>query len=180
LGIADGLRYLHALAVVHADIKAENVLVSSSGEPLLADFGLSRMKETCVSKGYYSTETIRSSIRWCAFEYYNHPHDEIFRPTQKTDVWAFGMTLLELVTRDAPYAHIKSDNMVITELVTGKLPPKPTINDSSLDPDANLKHFMWSVCEMCWTEDPKTRPSMQDVLKKMSDYHREHYLACRL
>jgi len=169
LGIANGLRYLHDNDVVHGDIKADNVLISPSGEPLLTDFGLSRTKESYISKGFYSTETSRGSTRWLAFEYFDHEELEVFRLNPKTDVWAFGMTLLELLTGELPYAHIRSDSRTITEIVMGKLPHEPIIEDG--DSDADLKRYMWSVCLKCWAKDPKERPSMGDVLEEMSNYN---------
>jgi len=47
LGIAEGICYLHANNVVHRDINTYNVLISPSGEPLLANFDFSLTKEPC-------------------------------------------------------------------------------------------------------------------------------------
>ncbi|KLO16694.1 kinase-like protein, partial [Schizopora paradoxa] len=93
-GIAKGLCYLHEKDIVHGDMKSLNVLVSSSGEPVVADFGLARMAESLWSKGYYSTVTVRASLRWVPHEFYFVDDNQTFRPNQKTDVWSFGMTLL--------------------------------------------------------------------------------------
>ena len=43
IGIAEGLNYLHTEGVIHSDIKADNVLISNTGLPLICDFGISRM-----------------------------------------------------------------------------------------------------------------------------------------
>jgi len=166
------LCYLHGIGIVHGDLRADNVLASPSGQPLLADFGQSRMNESPYSKGFYNTETHRGSTRWMAYEICHVDEDEIFCPNAKADVWAFGMTMLELLTSEVPYAHIRSEERVVAEIVNGKLPPKPIIKKS--DPDAKLKHFMRSVCRKCWTKNPKKRPSMRDVLDEMLEYQRKH------
>ncbi|KLO16698.1 hypothetical protein SCHPADRAFT_822855, partial [Schizopora paradoxa] len=56
----------------------DNVLLTPSNVPLLADFGLSRMNESFVPKEFYSTETYRGSIRWLAYEYFVHDDKEDF------------------------------------------------------------------------------------------------------
>ncbi|KLO04699.1 kinase-like protein, partial [Schizopora paradoxa] len=94
LGVAKGVCYLHSKDIVHADLKAANVLISRSGDLVLADFGLARMAQSPWSKGYYTTEVTRASMRWVPFEYFHLEDSEKFRPDQKTDIWAFGMTLL--------------------------------------------------------------------------------------
>jgi len=172
LGTAKGLCYLHDIDIVHGDLKADNVLVSPSGQPLLADFGLSGMKQSPYSEGLYDTETSRGSTRWMAYDFYHHDQSETLRPNVKTDVWAFGMTELELLTSERPYAHIRSDERTMTEIVKGRLPPKPIIRSS--DPDASLKRFMWSVCRKCWAKNPKKRPCTRDVLNEMLEYRRKH------
>lgn len=161
------------------------MLLSDSGVPLLTDFGLSRVQESFVSKGYYSTATPRGSMRWLAYEYFNHPDAEEFHFSMKTDVWAFGMTLLvrrkgryliicynficdiqELLTGELPYSHIRSDSRVVTEIVMGKLPHTPMIGHD--DVDAGLKRFVWSICLECWTREPKDRPTIDAVLEEMN------------
>ncbi len=52
------------------------------------------MTETFWSKGFYTTEASRHSTRWLAYDYYHVGDSGKFRPNLKTDVWAFGMTLL--------------------------------------------------------------------------------------
>jgi len=192
LGIAKGLCYLHGVdvQVVHGDIKADNVLVSPSGEPVLTDFGISRMKESVASRSLYTTDASRSSMRWLPFEYYQFPDFEKFRFTPKSDVWAFGMTLLELLTGEIPYADIIKGNegAVQGRMMAQKRPAKPKFNLEG--PDLKLKDDMWSLCLKCWVfvrkkEDlerlsmpekleylervikQERRPTMQAVLKEL-------------
>jgi len=169
LGIAEGVCYLHDNEIIHGDIKADNVLVSPDGVPLLTDFGISTMKESSESKDFYSKGSSQGSTRWLAHDLLK---PEQFHHTEKSDMWAFGMTVLELLTRQIPYAHITNDVQVILAILGGTLPNEPIIGNS--DPDAELKHYMWSSCRKCWALDPKERPSMRELLKDMTDYHLRH------
>ncbi len=168
----------------------DNVLVSPDGVPLLTDFGISTMKESSESKDFYSKGSSQGSTRWLAHDLLK---PEQFHHTEKSDMWAFGMTVLvrlrcnssktffllslffllqELLTRQIPYAHITNDVQVILAILGGTLPNEPIIGNS--DPDAELKHYMWSSCRKCWALDPKERPSMRELLKDMTDYHLRH------
>jgi len=108
------------------------------------------------------------SPRWIAYEFYHLKDTELFRPNQQTDIWAFGMTLVELLTGEIPYAHIQSDGPVSKAVSNGLLPEEPIYRDS--DPNADLQRYMWSLCRKCWKKEPVQRPLMRDVLKEMSDY----------
>ncbi|KZT50975.1 kinase-like protein, partial [Calocera cornea HHB12733] len=67
-GLVQGVAYLHSMGVVHEDIRATNVLVDSSGQPLLADFGLSRTMEQLPPPGDTTTSMTDGSLRWMAPE----------------------------------------------------------------------------------------------------------------
>ncbi len=84
--------------LIDEKIPQENVLVSRSGEPVLAGFGLSRIlkadSESRLSESLFDDTFLRQDLRWLPYEYHHIPSSEKFRPNPKTDVWAFGMTLL--------------------------------------------------------------------------------------
>ena len=92
LGIAEGLKYLHDEGVIHSDIKANNVLISSAGVPRICDFGISRMLASSQIFDVTTSGRLKGTTRWMAKELI-----EIGDPppthTFQTDVWAFGMTV---------------------------------------------------------------------------------------
>ncbi|KIJ59932.1 hypothetical protein HYDPIDRAFT_99722, partial [Hydnomerulius pinastri MD-312] len=99
-GISAGLVYMHENNVVHGDIKGDNILISNYGVPYIADFGLSRLQVTSAA----ATNTSRKgTLRWMARELLGH---ERVSPTAKSDVWAFGMTMLVSNTEHLALVHL--------------------------------------------------------------------------
>lgn len=69
--------------------------MSSSGVPLLTDFGISRLESS--SGTGYNTDSVRGSTRWLAYEFFQISDNDDDPPpghNKKTDVWSYGMTLL--------------------------------------------------------------------------------------
>ncbi|EGN92739.1 hypothetical protein SERLA73DRAFT_79310 [Serpula lacrymans var. lacrymans S7.3] len=158
--LATGLAYLHSQhpSIIHADIKAANVLVNDRYEACLADFGLSRMLET----SGFTTTTIGGTSRWMAHELIILPDDyddteqnTSLLYTTATDVWAFAMTVLEILTSRIPFVHLQSEVAVILAIKRGGRPlheSYPEIRDS-----------IWSMLVKCWETEPGRRPSMNEL-----------------
>ncbi|CAN6971728.1 unnamed protein product, partial [Brassica rapa subsp. trilocularis] len=93
MGVARGLAYLHeeaSVRIVHRDVKAGNILLDSNLLPKVSDFGLARLYDD--KKTHISTR-VAGTIGYLAPEYAMRGH-----LTEKTDVYAFGIVALELVS----------------------------------------------------------------------------------
>ncbi|KAH0898879.1 hypothetical protein HID58_048447, partial [Brassica napus] len=93
MGVSRGLAYLHeeaSVRIVHRDVKASNILLDSKLLPKVSDFGLAKLYDD--TKTHISTR-VAGTIGYLAPEYAMRGH-----LTEKTDVYAFGIVALELVS----------------------------------------------------------------------------------
>lgn len=94
--IAGALSYLHDAAIIHADVKAANILIDDKGDACLADFGQSRILHT----SGFTTKVTAGTWRFMAPELIETRADEgdggVLCATMATDVWAFAMTVIEV------------------------------------------------------------------------------------
>ncbi len=122
-----GLRYLHANGQIHRDVKCGNILVDSSGNVRLADFGVSGWM---VSRGERH-ETVRTFVGtpcWMAPEVMEQVDGYDYR----ADIWSLGITALELAKGQAPYA--KFAPMRVLVLTIEEEPPSLRCYDSDRQP----------------------------------------------
>ncbi|KDQ10204.1 hypothetical protein BOTBODRAFT_164140 [Botryobasidium botryosum FD-172 SS1] len=134
--IATGLEYLHTSkpVVVHGDPKANNILISDSGEARLADFGLSDLLVDAFGRRDSApVSPITNATPW---EFAGNPRwqapELLARDTYRTtssDVFAFGRVIIEVYTRKVPFAHIPDSTSVIALVANGTMPPRPRGKD---------------------------------------------------
>jgi len=87
-GVTAGLEKIHALGLVHGNLQPGNTYLDEAGQPLLTDFSLSRTASTPITP-FLSPEQVRGGI-----------------VDQRTDVYALGVLLYEMVTGEAPPAGV--------------------------------------------------------------------------
>lgn len=112
VGVAEAIMYLHngtEKSVVHRDIKPSNILLSSKKKPKLCDFGLATW--TSRPSVPFLCKTVKGTFGYLAPEYFQHG-----KVSDKTDVYAFGVVLLELITGRKPIEANKpagEENLVL-------------------------------------------------------------------
>ncbi|CAE6383894.1 unnamed protein product [Rhizoctonia solani] len=153
--VASGLEYMHSCNTLHGDLKALNVLVSSDGTAKLADFDFSIVHES--STHMFAGGMGLGSLRWAAPELLL---EEEPRKTTRSDVYALGMTMLEVFSGEVPYSECRQSFRVLVTLQQGKVPARPV---ERLKND-NQGNAMWQLLLRCWSRDVSERPSSKDVL----------------
>lgn len=113
------------------------------GVVTLSDFGLTQVLTDIVGEPVIIALTNASAVRWHAPEL-NQGDDTT--PTMASDVFAFGMSVLELLTMKAPYSHLTRDVSVILDLSKGILPRRPQ------EPEAVpwMSDELWEMLNKCW------------------------------
>uniref|UniRef100_A0A0P4W6D7 Tyrosine-protein kinase n=1 Tax=Scylla olivacea TaxID=85551 RepID=A0A0P4W6D7_SCYOL len=150
--VAAGMAYLESLLLLHRDLAARNVLVGESLLCKVADFGLARIVE---GEDYCPSTCNKFPVKWTAPEamLYN-------RFTIKSDVWSFGVLLMEVITYGAnPYPGM-NNREVIERVQTGYRMAKPP-----RCPDELYKAMLH-----CWNKDPDLRPTFDFLHHFFDDF----------
>ncbi|CAE7167722.1 unnamed protein product [Rhizoctonia solani] len=161
--VASGLDHMHFCGKVHGDLKAVNVLVSSDGTAKLSHLDSSAMSEVKGLMFLANSNSWSGTFRWMAPEILS---EEVQRKTPQTDVYALGMTMLEIFTGQPPYPDYRSDISVIKAIERGTTPARPTKLENNQKDDN-----MWQLLVRCWSRTPNDRPSagfIAGVLQYMS------------
>jgi serine/threonine-protein kinase len=96
--IADGVAYCHEHDVIHRDMKPENIMITADGQPIILDFGLALTKGA--RRVTYANLTPTAGTP----DYMAPEQIEGQRGDQRTDVYALGIILHELLTGRLPFA----------------------------------------------------------------------------
>ncbi|KAI4355798.1 hypothetical protein L6164_004538 [Bauhinia variegata] len=164
--VARALEYLHEHCnppVVHRDIKSSNVLLDSNFNAKLSDFGLA------ITSGMQDKNIKMSgTLGYVPPEYISHG-----KLTDKSDVYAFGVVLLELLTGRKSIEKMLSDQY--QSLVTWAMPQLtdrsklPSILDPEIRDTMDLKHLyqVAAVAVLCVQPEPSYRPLITDVLHSL-------------
>jgi protein-serine/threonine kinase len=164
LDAAEGLSYLHhdcVPPIVHRDVKSSNILLDSDYGAKVADFGIAKVGQMSGSKTPEAMSGIAGSCGYIAPEYVY-----TLRVNEKSDIYSFGVVLLELVTGKQPTDSELGDKDMAKWVCTAldKCGLEPVI-----DPKLDLK-FKEEISKvihiglLCTSPLPLNRPSMRKVV----------------
>lgn len=150
LQCAEGVAYLHAMqpkALIHRDLKPPNLLLREHGTVLkICDFGTVADKATMMTNN-------KGSAAWMAPEVF-----EGSSYTEKCDVFSWGIILWEVLSREQPFKEIETTYSIMWHVHKGNRPP---LIEGCPRP-------IHDIMTQCWDRIPQNRPSMEDVVEKMT------------
>lgn len=177
--LADGVLHLHHCGIVHRDLKSANVLLrASTGSnhltPVIIDLGLGgalrsrRVKSEPVmkmdelvatfaqTKISEKTRSMKGTPFWMAPEMIAKQEW-----SEKTDVFAFGIILWEMLSGAVPYSNLRLMHQwdLLARIMTGARPDLHAI--------AGVPVELRKLVERCWCQEPRDRPTMLQVLDQL-------------
>ncbi|KAL6959256.1 Somatic embryogenesis receptor kinase 1 [Sarracenia purpurea var. burkii] len=169
LGSARGLSYLHDHCdpkIIHRDVKAANILLDEEFEAVVGDFGLAKLMDY---KDTHVTTAVRGTIGHIAPEYLSTG-----KSSEKTDVFGYGIMLLELITGQRAFDLARlanDDDVMLLDWVKGLLKEKKL--EMLVDPDLQSNYVdaeveqLIQVALLCTQGSPMDRPKMSEVVRML-------------
>jgi serine/threonine protein kinase len=167
LDVAKGLAFLHQhppQGILHRDLKSQNVLLTEYLHAKLADFGLSKVRvESSRSQAYaQSSNKSVGTIPWMAPECFG------IRPkySEKSDMYAYGMVLWELISRRMPYEDVTDANEIREAVKSGE---REDIPEQTTNPREEVPVSFKDVIRFCWFQEVDKRPAAKDAIEALGN-----------
>jgi eukaryotic-like serine/threonine-protein kinase len=151
--ICRALDFAHKRGVVHRDIKPGNVMITKEGVVKVVDFGIARISDTSKTR----TDTLIGTLA-----YMSPQQIQGERADQRSDIWALGVTLYELLCYERPFQG-KDHGELMMSIVDRAIVPRP-LKDFSADCSPALQNL---VAKMLEKDAGQRFQSMEEVLFQM-------------
>jgi len=162
LDVARGLYYMHEIVdlpghgIVHSALNISNVLIKDSGRAVISGFGHAKI----IQNFQESFTGDNQDYRYMAPELMQ---DEP-RITYGTDIYAWAMTTLEILTDVPPFGAKTKGPRIIQKVASGQKPNR--VDHPEIEQYA-CKEELWALLEECWGDAPDARPSADVVVQRL-------------
>ncbi|KAG8378706.1 hypothetical protein BUALT_Bualt07G0013100 [Buddleja alternifolia] len=167
IGAGRGLDYLHTgHSIIHRDVKASNILLDENFIAKFSDFGLAKHEDRSKSQSHVTTNVKGT------FGYFDPYYFTTRKLTRKSETYAFGVVLLEVLCgRPALDTSVAEDVQILTKwtrdnISKDKLDQIVASNLKGEISEDRLKAFV-EVAEKCLHAEPKKRPTMAQVVLQL-------------
>ncbi|XP_060077599.1 fibroblast growth factor receptor-like [Ylistrum balloti] len=172
LQTSDGMAYLHSTkpTILHRDLRCANIFITDKNIVKVGDFGLIKLiqpfreacqAEECCCQSHHSACPM--SVRWTAPEVLQNPTSKEAEGviTTSSDVFSFGMVLLELITMEDPFDEVESEQQVSDLIQEGAEPELPV--------DMEILPQYKTLMQQCWNSSPEHRPTFKQVATRLKE-----------
>ncbi|KAL1827393.1 hypothetical protein ACET3Z_005805 [Daucus carota] len=169
MGTAEGLVYLHEggqRRIIHRDIKAANILLTKDFEPQICDFGLAKWLPEHWT--HHTVSSFEGTFGYLAPEFLMHGIVD-----EKTDVFAFGVLLLELISGRRALDYSQQSLVMWAKPLLKKNNIRELVDPLLLDEYNSLQmNLMVLSAFLCVQQSSIRRPQMNQVLQILKGDHR--------
>lgn len=153
--VAAGLAYLHSQqpAIIHQDIKPDNILIHKNGDYVITDFGISKQLRASLRK---SAMTLNSAgaISYMGPERFSKQYQAV----KASDIWSLGVSIYELATGELPFCGMGGS----LQKQGADMPELPEEFSDTLN----------MICQACMAKEPWNRPTAQQLAEYTDRYMR--------
>ncbi|XP_009979944.1 PREDICTED: interleukin-1 receptor-associated kinase 4, partial [Tauraco erythrolophus] len=163
-GTANGINFLHENNHIHRDIKSANILLTDTYMPKISDFGLARASVTF-------TQTIMTE-RIVGTAAYMAPEALRGEITPKSDIFSFGVVLLEIITGLPPVDENREPQLLLSirdDIEDEEATIEDYVDEKMCDWDAPSVHKMYSIADQCLNEKKNRRPDIKMVQQHLEE-----------
>ena len=155
--VASALTKAHARGIVHRDLKPDNVMISEDGEVKVLDFGLAKLDTRSLFEEQ-DTVTMEGHVMG-TFGYMSPEQATAAEVDGRTDVFALGVILFEMLTGERPFHGKRPLDVLVALSTTG--PPAASARNPDVSPELDR------LVARCLAKEPADRPSAEELRKAL-------------
>ncbi|RWR77738.1 putative ATP binding protein [Cinnamomum micranthum f. kanehirae] len=173
IGVAEGIAFLHNVAIIHLDISSSNVFLDANFNPLIGEIEISKLLDP--SRGTASISAVAGSFGYIPPEY-----AYTMQVTAPGNVYSYGVVLLEILTTRLPVDEAFGEGLDLVKWVHGA-PTRGETPEQILDSRLSTVSFAWrkqmlaalKVALLCTDATPAKRPKMKKVVEMLLEVNQE-------